>query len=172
MKIQILFILVLIHFSSFSQINQEIEDQKHEQIILIGEINKQGLLMDEYKEWFVHEYDAYEVDSITLIELSKEIKKSKELEIIIFLATWCSDSREQVPRFYKILDQLDIDVKLTVYALDEFKECPDADVPSYKIERVPTIIFYKSDKKIGRIIETPDASLEKDLLEILKIENK
>jgi hypothetical protein len=35
------------------------------------------------------------------------------------------------------------------------------------IEFVPTIIFYKDGSEIGRIVETPAESLEKDLLKIL-----
>ncbi|MEJ2614863.1 MAG: hypothetical protein P8Z35_07895 [Ignavibacteriaceae bacterium] len=36
-----------------------------------------------------------------------------------------------------------------------------------KIELVPTIIFYKDEKELGRIVETPNDSLEKDILKIL-----
>ena len=37
----------------------------------------------------------------------------------------------------------------------------------YEIEYVPTFIFYREDKEIGRIIETPILSLEEDMLAIL-----
>jgi len=41
------------------------------------------------------------------------------------------------------------------------------DVASYKIELVPTFIFYDGDTELGRIIETPQTSIEGDLLKII-----
>ena len=35
------------------------------------------------------------------------------------------------------------------------------------IEKVPTFIFYKNGIEIGRIIESPEKSIEKDFLKIL-----
>ena len=37
-----------------------------------------------------------------------------------------------------------------------------------RIELVPTIIFYKDGSEIGRIVETPVESMEKDLLKIIE----
>ncbi len=162
----ILFFLLIFSFSiSFSQINLETEDQKHDQIILIGQIDRSGLEMDNYKDWFNSEYDLYKVDSSSVALISK--KKLKKIKIVVFMATWCGDSHEQVPRFYKIIDELKAEIEIKIYALDEHMSCSDIDVASYKIERVPTFIFYKKDKEIGRIVETPTVSLEKDLLQIL-----
>ena len=36
------------------------------------------------------------------------------------------------------------------------------------IERVPTFIIYRGEKEIGRIVETPKKSLERDLWNIVK----
>ncbi len=37
------------------------------------------------------------------------------------------------------------------------------DITNLKIERVPTIIFYRNGVELGRITETPVQSLEKDM---------
>ena len=52
-------------------------------------------------------------------------------------------------------------------AVDRTKEEPKAEVEGYEIEYVPTLIFYREQKEIGRIIETPELSLEEDILAIL-----
>jgi ribosomal protein L30E len=36
-----------------------------------------------------------------------------------------------------------------------------------KVERVPTFIFYRDGKEIGRIVENPQKSLVEDFLEII-----
>ena len=35
------------------------------------------------------------------------------------------------------------------------------------IELVPTFIFYRNGEELGRIVETPEDTLEKDLAEIV-----
>ena len=42
------------------------------------------------------------------------------------------------------------------------------EVNGMEINFVPTIIFYRNDEEVGRIIEMPYESLEKDMLEIVK----
>ena len=166
MRISILIILSFFFTSAFSQLNQEIEDVKHNQIILIGEIDKTGFLLDNYKSWYTESYSNYQLDSNVIHQL-KTIINPDELEIKIFLASWCSDSREQVPRFIKIIDSLNIEISINFYALDANKSCPNINSSEFGIERIPTFIFYKLGQEIGRIIETPKQTLEHDFLEII-----
>ena len=56
-------------------------------------------------DWFKAEYDAYKVHGKTVKAL-KEVDKTADYRIVIVLGTWCSDSRREVPRFYKIVDAL------------------------------------------------------------------
>lgn len=76
------------------------------------------------------------------------------------------------PHFYKILDHLGFPEKrLRVVALDNHpdrrKTSPDGAEKGWNIEYVPTFIFLKNDKEVGRIVETPAVSLEKDMVNIL-----
>jgi thiol-disulfide isomerase/thioredoxin len=83
------------------------------------------------------------------------------------MGTWCSDSKEQIPAFYKILDELNCDSNsITLINVDRNKKGLSNEIKKLNIELIPTIIFYKQRKKIGRIIETPYESLEKDLINI------
>ena len=168
MKKILLIILILIAFlNGFSQeLNSVIFDEKANQEILYGFCNIEGFTSGTFNEWFQTEYDNYIVDTETLSLINQEALDS--LEITIVLGTWCSDSRREFPRFYKILEHLNYMFDdLTIIAVNRTKEAENTPVYKLTIELVPTIIFYKQGTEIGRIIESPVFSLEKDIQEIL-----
>jgi len=51
--------------------------------------------------------------------------------------------------------------------VDKNKSAGQTNIESLNIELVPTMIFYKNDQEIGRIIETPQITLEKDILNFI-----
>ncbi len=84
------------------------------------------------------------------------------------MGTWCGDSKEWVPRFYKVMDQAGFNYrKMKLIAVDRNKKAGDLDISALHIERVPTFIFYKKKKELGRIIEVPYDLIEKDMLKII-----
>ncbi len=161
------FIIIFLFFSIIvyaQHINQIATDEKSGKPMLIGEFKKEILQNDtSFSWWFESEYESYEPEDsiLKLINLDS-------VKIVCVMGTWCSDSRREVPRFIKILDELKFDYKnLSLYAVDRNKKAPDVNIDDFVIERVATFIFYKNDSELGRIIETPKVSLEADLLEIL-----
>ncbi len=90
------------------------------------------------------------------------------VETLVFLGTWCPDSKRQVPHFLKAADSAGISPsRIKLYALDRTKQSSDGMSQRYKIERIPTFIFLKEGKEVGRIVETPQLSMEEDMLAIL-----
>lgn len=90
----------------------------------------------------------------------------------MFLGTWCSDSQVEVPQFYKILDHVGYDLsKMTVVALERLESrelvSPQHEEVEYKITHVPTFIFKRAGKEIGRVTEYPEKTLEKDMVRII-----
>ena len=85
------------------------------------------------------------------------------------MGTWCSDSRREVPRFYKIMDSTGYDSnKINLIMVGrQLKDITGA-VAKYNVELVPTIIFYENGAEKGRIVEAPKETLEKDIVSILK----
>ena len=147
------------------EINKIILDTIDNTMMLIGNINKEGLNGDDFIEWYQENYKAHELDTLTIKEINKKIK---EVRIKVFMGTWCSDSQREVPAFYKILNQLDFDItKLEVIAVSQEKDTPDKLEEGFNIEYVPTIIIYKNEKEIGRFVEFAQETLEKDILAIL-----
>lgn len=90
------------------------------------------------------------------------------VHMLVFLGTWCGDSKREVPRFLKIVDAAGITTdRITLLALDRKKTSPEGVEVRYVIERVPTFVFLKKETEIGRIVETPQTTLEGDILTIL-----
>ncbi len=138
---------------------------KSEEIMLIGQITKSELQKVPYSEWF----NVGEKNYIPKNEDLTALKSyGQDYKIKIFMGTWCGDSKEQIPRFYKILKQINFDLrKTTLIAVDRKKNTPDNLEKDLNITHVPTFIFYKKGKEIHRIVETPVVSLENDMLKII-----
>jgi hypothetical protein len=133
--------------------------------ILLGPIERTALGGEPYGTWFDEQYGGYELDTLTLALLADSLV---DVDVKIFLGTWCHDSRREVPRVYKILDYLGYPAEqVTLIALGRDKHGPAREEEGFDIELVPTIIFYRGGVEIGRIIESPTDTLEEDLLDIL-----
>lgn len=134
-------------------------------VMLLGKANRKGFQMDAFKDWFNTGYEDYKVDSETLEKLKPLLK---DVTITVFMGTWCEDSQRETPHFYKILDETNFDEsKLTLITVSDEKTTPQGFEEGKNITNVPTFIFYKNDKELGRIVEYPIESLEKDMLAIL-----
>lgn len=117
-------------------------------------------------EWGTN-YMRYRVDESFLDTLKAKI--GDNLQIDVYLGTWCPDSLNNVPRFIKIIDTVrNPNLAVNFYNV---KRKASKDVKYYvedlKVERVPTFIFYRDGKEIGRIVENPKNSLVEDFLEII-----
>jgi thiol-disulfide isomerase/thioredoxin len=155
--------LVLLPVILFSQeINRKIIDPRLDKEILYGYCDRNGLEKGEFGKLFDEFYQRYEPDKAVLDKLKL---KQEGVEILIVLGTWCSDSQEQVPRFFKILDKIKFNKKsLQMICVSRDKEAGEVETVNYNIQKVPTFIVYRKGREIGRIIESPYATLEKDLL--------
>lgn len=135
---------------------------------LLGKINKEGLTAEHYNGWFSTVYNSYEPDEIVVGELKNFLT---DITIKLFLGTWCGDSKREVPRFLKVLNAAGFpESQLDMIALSSkpgmYKKSPENYETGLNIHRVPTFIIYKNKEEVGRIIESPVETLEKDLLSI------
>ena len=153
-------------------INTEIKNANG-QLILAGHASPAVLGWPNYKNWFDQSYNTYSTDTNSVLQL-RPLLKGKTMEI--FLGSWCGDSRREVPRMLKILQQAGVDTnRLALIFVDNaaasYKQSPQHEEQGKNIHHVPTFIVYEGKKELGRIIESPVLSLEKDLLSILKHES-
>lgn len=141
--------------------------------MLLGKCTRAALLQAPFSGWFKPNYDSYTVDSFTC-NFVKPLLTGKM--ITIFMGTWCGDSKREVPRVLKMLDCCGFPEKnLTLIMVSNkdtlYKKSPQHEETGRNIVRVPTIIIEQKGSEIGRIVEFPKASLEKDMLSILRKEN-
>ncbi|MFN4082213.1 MAG: thioredoxin family protein [Bacteroidia bacterium] len=88
--------------------------------------------------------------------------------VLIVAGSWCSDTKLHLPALIKVLNECNVtNEKVLLYFVDFNKKTDVFDAKALQIELIPTFIFYKNGKEIGRIIETPKVSIEDDLLKIL-----
>jgi len=131
---------------------------------LLGPITLDELKNKPYDEWFTTEHDNYN----PFIKTTNKLKPLLEnIELKIFMGTWCSDSQMQVPAFFRILDVVDFKGKVSIIAVNEDKKTPSGSATQNGITHVPTFIFYNNGKEMNRIVESPVDFLEDDILAIL-----
>jgi len=93
---------------------------------------------------------------------------STRVDTVVFLGTWCKDSRNEVPKFLKVYDgAANGNFTLTMYGVDRSKKDGQGLTEKYGITRVPTFIFMRDDKELGRIVEFPRSTMEGDFLSIV-----
>lgn len=132
---------------------------------LVGFANKESFQQTPYKTWYTQKFNTYEPNPTTIASLKKSLKGIK---IKGFMGTWCGDSKRETPHFYKILDQTGFNFNnLQLITVNRNKKTPDNLQEGFDVKRVPTFIFYKDGKEIGRYVEYARESLEKDILKIV-----
>ena len=95
-----------------------------------------------------------------------EVKKLKDdnVKVVIFFGTWCHDSKREIPKALKIFNDIGINdknIELIAVGLDKKEHLGRAS--KLNLVYTPTLIFFRGSKEIGRIIEKPVISLEKDI---------
>jgi len=182
MKIKILVLFSLFFLLQYSCLDTQIVNRmaKDEEgnFLMIGRQSRDAFKHEAYSNWFQDEYSAYTPNKAITSKLKRSIKKYK---IVIFYGSWCEDSRRELPRFLKIMDELKMPKnQIEIYAVDRRKESFFGEEQGKNITKVPTFIFYKKNKissnkrdvEINRIIENPmGESLEEDILKIVNNEN-
>ncbi|UJH66468.1 thioredoxin family protein [Allomuricauda sp. SCSIO 65647] len=164
--------IFIVFFSTFvmhaQEFNREIILDNGKQF-LVGKITLQRLNTEPYKAWYNTAHESYAVDQ-AMVQLFKN--KLSDYKILLFLGTWCGDSKREVPRFIKILEAADYSLEnLSIVALDRrkefYKKSPTGEEKGLNIIKVPTFIFYKDGIEINRIVESPIESLEEDITAIV-----
>ena len=114
-------------------------------------------------------HDAYEPDALAVQRIREDADRAHgTLSIEVVFGSWCSDSREQVPRFIKVMETLPPDaIPVRYVGVQKAKEERGEIVTRLKLTAIPTIVVSRAGEEIGRIVETPQSSIEEDLAAIL-----
>ncbi|MEO9891627.1 thioredoxin family protein [Aurantibacter sp.] len=160
--------LFIITINTAQEFNQEITIE-NQQPFLVGKISLEDLKSKTYKSWYNLNYTNYKVDFSIINTIKEELSDYK---ILLFMGTWCGDSKREVPQFIKILESANFAMEnLKIVAVDKrkdfYKKSPTGEEWGLNITRVPTFIFYKNGRETNRIIESPIETLEADIKKIV-----
>jgi dipeptidyl aminopeptidase/acylaminoacyl peptidase len=151
-------------------------DVKDAGVALFGKVTREDIAR-EIPDWAA-EYDTYAADLDSIDALRKGLKN---VRLVCVLGTWCSDSRREVPRLWRLLDDLGVpESALEMYAVGSSRFTEEMGVPRdllewsrdvkawHDVTSVESIVIERGGRDLGRIVEAPARSLEMDLLEILR----
>ena len=144
---------------------QKVTATKNQSGDLVGFANKSSFNQAPYNKWFDYNFKNYTPDQATIKSLKKSLRG---VRIKGFMGTWCGDSNRETPQLFKILELAKFNMKrFELVTVNRSKETPDNLQEGLDIFKVPTFIFYKKGKEIGRYVEYARESLEKDILKIV-----
>jgi thiol-disulfide isomerase/thioredoxin len=138
--------------------------EEKQEVILTGVIQPQTLTTElpGYTEGFTN----YQVDA-QAIDVLKAI--NEPTQIVVIIGTWCPDCHRETPHFMRIIEAVaNPNIEVEYIGVDRSKQDPEGLAAKYAFSRIPTFIVKQQGNELGRIVERPQATLEADLVEILK----
>ena len=141
-------------------------DKKTEKVLLRGHITFDDILKETTCNWLQKGSTTYKPQKAYIDDLSKIWS---EYRFVVFAGTWCGDTKDLLPKFYKVLLEAGIDINaVEMYGVNREKQALNIESTLYSITRVPTIIVMQKSREIGRIIESVNTTIEEDLDKIIR----
>ncbi len=107
------------------------------------------------------EHDRYQP---ALADLPVIAAAPRGATIDVYFGSWCGDSRRGVPHFLRILEAApDTRIKVRYYGVDRTKKEPADLLAGVGLVMVPTFVYKVGGREVGRIVESPETTLEHDL---------
>jgi len=132
--------------------------------VLLGQITR------EQVEAAVPDWVQAEVDSMpdkTAVAALAAVPPGAE--VTVYMGSWCGDSRREVSRLWRVLDEAGGSLPCTIHyiGVDRDKKEPADLVSGSGLRYVPTLIVRRDGHEVGRIVESSPHGVEQDLLALL-----
>jgi thiol-disulfide isomerase/thioredoxin len=134
--------------------------------VLKGLLKRSDIESDTSFKWFQENYGLGMADASAVAAFQKNGSK---FQMVVFFGTWCDDSQNLVPTFYRLVDKSNFpDSSITLIGVDRSKQTLDNLTKVFNVTRVPTFIVMKDGKEVGRVVEYgKDGVMDKELGEIV-----
>ncbi|MBC7948473.1 MAG: thioredoxin family protein [Chitinophagaceae bacterium] len=134
--------------------------------ILKGIITRDLLEKDTSFNWYASNLKGYSPNADALNGLKKF---GDSIQLLVFMGTWCDDSRYIIPKFYSLLDATAFPKeKITMIGVDRSKKSHSNLTDALNIINVPTILVMKKGREVGRVVEFGKyGTFDKELGEII-----
>lgn len=131
---------------------------------LLGEVTREQIESAE-PSWVEAEIEA-ETDPGAVAELAAVPSGA---EVTVYLGTWCSDSRRELGRFWRAVDEAGGELPFAVryVAVERYPERPPELEREIGLRYVPTFIVERDGAEIGRMVEVSPNGIEADLAALL-----
>lgn len=137
-----------------------------ETVVMKGVINR-ALLEKEPAFTWMTENRKYGTADATAVKVFAE--KKNLFSVLIFGGTWCHDTQNILPLFYRLVDKSGFpDNQITVVGVDRQKTAPKKLHTTWNITMVPTFIILQNGKEMGRVVEYgKTGNVERELADIV-----
>lgn len=134
------------------------------EVVLLGPLTR-DLIEAERPDWIQQQIES-EPDPAAAAEMAALLH---DAELRIYLGTWCSDSKRELSRFWRALDDVaDPDIAgLSYIGVDRSKTAPAEHVEGVELRFVPTFVVRRDGIELGRVVEEAPSGIENDLLALL-----
>jgi len=119
--------------------------------VLRGLISRADIENDTAFSWFKKNYNLGRPDASAVAAFKQH---AKDFQMLIFAGTWCPDTQNLLPQFYRVADAAGYaDSSITLIGVDDDKTTFDHLHKTFHLVDVPTFIVMKNGKEVGRIVE-------------------
>lgn len=127
--------------------------------MLLGCLSRADFLKAPFVEWYQSGYDSYVVDTNELSKIS--LDSLSGISVTVVFGSWCPDSQDEIPGFFKVCDYLNIDKKnIKIIGVDRSKDVTTNCAEDEFVEYVPTYFFYYKGKLLKKIVDHSEATFE------------
>lgn len=119
--------------------------------IINGVFSSTLLETDSSFKWFKTNMQWARPDAAT-VKLFQE--KKNAFSLVVFAGTWCHDTQNLLPKFYKLVDASGFPPsKIMLVGVSRDKTDAAGLYKKYNITNVPTFIVIQKGKEVGRVVE-------------------
>jgi len=148
----IVFAVILLTSCTVSKKNGYTATQDGDDKVLVGKINRELIEADTSFPWFKTnmKYGTADANAVKVFS-----EKKDNFSMVVFGGTWCHDTQNLLPVFYKLIDKSGYHAsKITLIGVDKKKQTISNLHKKYNIVNVPTfIIFNNKMEEVGRVVE-------------------
>jgi hypothetical protein len=146
------------------------KDEETGSLVFKGPITLSDLNGEPSFKWMKKGMDSYAPEENAVVYLRKALPS---YTIVVLMGTWCDDSQNLIPKLAKVLQVTKFPMDhLAMWGVDRAKETGGIEHRTFQLKKVPTIIVFRGNKEMGRIVESVNRSVEIDLTQILQKEEQ
>lgn len=145
-------------------------DPENDRIVYKGIFSMRDMEGEPTFSWLPSGIEAYQPKSESVAYLKQHLRN---FSLLIFMGTWCGDTKDLLPKTFKVLQASNITTdNMMMVGMDRKKTTITKEgkrlVRRYKAKSLPTfVVLDASGKEVGRIVESVDKSIEEDLVAII-----